>query len=98
MKRVINSIKKNRGETIAEALVAVLIMELVFVFLANAVVTSAGINARARNTDVSFEVNGTMVPGSYSAVIKQNGSVISGASSPVDLYKTDSGYYYYELH
>lgn len=97
MSRIINRLKKNKGETIAEALVAVLIMELVFVFLANAVITSAGINARARNTDISFEINGTRLPGSYSAVIKQNGSEISGASASVDLYKTDGGYYYYEV-
>lgn len=96
MKKMINRLKKNKGETIAEALVAVLIMELVFVFLANAVVTSAGINAKARNTDVSFEV-GTPVPGSYSAVITQNGSPLPGTSVAVDLYKTDSDYYYYEV-
>ena len=97
MKKIIGRLKKNKGETIAEALVAVLIMELVFVFLANAVITSAGINARARNTDVSFEVGGTAVPGSYSAVITQNGSALPGTSAAVDLYKTDSDYYYYEF-
>jgi len=98
MRKIINRLKKNKGETIAEALVAVLIMELVFVFLANAVVTSAGINARARNTDVSFEVGTVINTSDYSAVIKNNGySVIS---TEVDLYRTgsdaDNAYYYYE--
>lgn len=99
MRRIISRLKKNTGETIAEALVAVLIMELVFVFLANAVVTSAGINAKARNTDVSFEVNGSSVAGSYSAVIKHNETQVN--STAVNLYYTgndaDSGYYYYEV-
>lgn len=99
MRRMISRLKKNKGETIAEALVAVLIMELVFVFLANAVTTSAGINARARNTDVSFEVGTVINTADYSAVIKHNGATVE--STAVDLYRTggdaDSGYYYYEL-
>lgn len=84
----------NAGESIAETLVAVLIMALVFLMLTAAVMASARMNARLRNEDVTFETaSNELIADDYPVVI-----TVGGASGTVNaaLYKTANGYYYYE--
>ena len=54
MERISNRITSRAGESIAETLVAVLIMALAFLVLTGAVLTAARINARIQNKDVAF--------------------------------------------
>lgn len=49
-----NKLKDKRGETLIESLVSVLIAALAFAFLATAAVSAEKINAKTRNTDISF--------------------------------------------
>ena len=47
-------LKNQKGETLVETLVSLLIIVLVFVFLTASAVAAAKINAKIRDTDVSF--------------------------------------------
>ena len=51
-------IKAKKGESIAETLVAVLIMALAFLILVGAVMTAGRINARIKNGEVQFSTAG----------------------------------------
>lgn len=47
-------LQNRRGETLIETLTALLIATLVCLFLATAIVTGSRVNAKVRETDVSF--------------------------------------------
>ena len=49
-----NKLRNNRGETLVESLVSILIAVLAFGILATSVVTAEKINAKTRNTNVMF--------------------------------------------
>ena len=48
-------LQNRRGETLIETLTALLIATLVCLFLATAIVTGSRVNAKVRETDVSFQ-------------------------------------------
>ena len=50
-----NKLRNNRGETLVESLVSILIAVLAFGILATSVVTAEKINAKTRNTNVMFQ-------------------------------------------
>ena len=50
-----NKLRNNRGETLIESLVSILIAVLAFGILATSVVTAEKINAKTRNTNVMFK-------------------------------------------
>ena len=77
-----NKLRNNRGETLVESLVSILIAVLAFGILATSVVTAEKINAKTRNTNVMFQYDGEEANG------KKTGS------GPVSLYE-NNGYYYY---
>ena len=52
-------LKNSRGETLIETLAALLIAVLAFGALTTAVLTAGKINARVRDTDVSFRYSGS---------------------------------------
>ena len=86
--------RSNRGETIVESLVSMLIIALVFVFLTNAVMTSARINANVANAESSFETAKAKEKGAIHLIVDDN---------PTDarLYEVDDDdgearFYYYE--
>ena len=93
-----NKLKDNRGETLIESLVSLLILTMTFAFLAVASTTAARLNAKVRDTDVSFryEAEGT---NSKSASVTLEGSVsldgIKSGSQTVTLYE-NNGYLYYD--
>ena len=83
------------GESIAETLVAVLIMSLVFLMLAAAVVTSARVNGSFKNEDAVFETDSVeLIDDDFSVTISVDG--VSGGIVSADLYRTANGYCYYE--
>lgn len=92
-----NKLRNNRGETLVESLVSILIAVLAFGILATSVVTAEKINAKTRNTDVMFryataptEPTDPKNPPTVTLTGK-NGKTGSGT---VLLYE-NNGYYYY---
>lgn len=53
-------LRKNRGETLVETLMALTVAALVLLFLANAIFGAAKLNAAVRDTDVSFHYTGAV--------------------------------------
>ena len=83
------------GESIAETLVAVLIMSLVFLMLAAAVVTSARVNGSFKNEEAAFETGSAeLINDDFHVTISVDG--VSGGIVSADLYRTENGYCYYE--
>lgn len=86
-------LKQHTGETLAEVLIAVLVMVTAFVILTGAVVSAARINDRAKIKDASFTADGNR---SIQVAFFGSGSDVSTSVS-VRLYKDeDNGYYYYD--
>lgn len=91
-----NKLKDNRGETLIESLVSLLILTITFAFLAVASTTAARLNAKVRDTDVSFRYAAESID---SARVELQGSVsldgIKSGSQTVTLYE-NNGYLYYD--
>ena len=89
-----NRLKQKTGESIAETLVAVLIMAVAFLMLTGAVVTAARINNRIKNADVSFAAGTSEEPSPSKVTISLDGIA---AEVEVTVYQTETenGYYYY---
>ena len=91
-----NRLKDNRGETLIESLVSLLILTMTFAFLAVASTTAARLNAKVRDTDVSFRY---AEESTDDARVELQGSVsIDGIKSglqTVTLYE-NNGYLYYD--
>ncbi len=85
-------IKSNRGETLVESLVSLLVVSLTIAFLSVAVSTAAKLNTKLRNIDVSFRY--TSEPGK-TARVTVNGTNISEASKQITIYESN-GYLYYD--
>ena len=89
-----NKLKDKRGETLIESLVSVLIAALAFAFLATAAVSAEKINAKTRNTDISFRYTTVGTAGEADATVKLTGSRTLMSSGSVKLY-TYNDYHYY---
>ena len=91
-----NRLKDNRGETLIESLVSLLILTMTFAFLAVASTTAARLNAKVRDTDVSFRYAGESTD---NARVELQGSVsldgIKSGLQTVTLYE-NNGYLYYD--
>ena len=85
-----NKLRDNRGETLIESLVSILIAVLAFGILATSVVTAEKINAKTRNTNVMFHYDET---NKTKKDIELQGTDKTG-SGKVSLYE-NNGYYYY---
>ena len=92
-----SKLRDNRGETLIESLVSVLIAVLAFAVLATSVVTAEKINAQTRNTDVmlryatepTYPTNPTNPP-----TVTLNGKNGKNGTGMVSFYESN-GYYYY---
>lgn len=80
---------KRAGETVAETLVAVMIISMVFLFLAGAIVTAQRINTGIKPDEQAFRQDSA--DPTYNYIVKLNGTVVR-----VTLYQTENGYWYYE--
>ena len=91
-----NRLKDNRGETLIESLVSLLILTMTFAFLAVASTTAARLNAKVRDTDVSFRY---AAESTDNARVELQGSVsldgIKSGLQTVTLYEYN-GYLYYD--
>ena len=91
-----NRLKDNRGETLIESLVSLLILTMTFAFLAVASTTAARLNAKVRDTDVSFRYEAESTD---NARVELQGSVsldgIKSGLQTVTLYE-NTGYLYYD--
>jgi len=98
----VNKLKDKRGETLIESLVSVLIAALAFAFLATAAVSAEKINAKTRNTDISFRYTTVGTAGAAdekttseaAATVKLTGSFTLTSNGSVKLY-TYNDYHYY---
>ncbi len=86
-------LKKQNGETIAEALVSVLIAALCFVALQTSIVTSAKINKKSMEENVPFDVSNQSIE---NITVTINRTTSSKTITGITGYKTSGGYYYYE--
>ena len=92
-----NKLRNNRGETLVESLVSILIAVLAFGILATSVVTAAKINAKTRNTNVMFKYATAPTNSANPPTVTLTGEEANGkktGSGPVSLYE-NNGYYYY---
>ena len=91
-----NRLKDNRGETLIESLVSLLILTMTFAFLAVASTTAARLNAKVRDTDVSFRY---AEESTDDARVELQGSVsldgIKSGLQTVTQYE-NNGYLYYD--
>ncbi len=87
-------LKKTRGESIAETLVALLIASLGLMILAGAITTAAKINADLKNDEVVFREAQASVPGAV--YLSSDGPGHPSATVDVQVYTTGNGYVYYE--
>ena len=85
--------KNNKGETIVEALVSILLIALCFVALQTSIIASGKINAGAKEMIKSFVISDNdEIVDNASITIKRN----SGSTKiNIDVKKTANGYYYY---
>ena len=81
-----NKLRNNRGETLIESLVSILIAVLAFGILATSVVMAEKINAKTRYEEAT-KIDGKKVE------LKSTDKTQTG-SGPVSLYESN-GYYYY---
>ena len=91
-----NKLRNNRGETLVESLVSILIAVLAFGILATYVVTAEKINAKTRNTNVMFRYATAPTDPTNPPTVMLTGEGPNGktGSGKVSLYKSN-GYYYY---
>lgn len=88
-----NKLRDNRGETLVESLVSILIAVLAFGILATSVVTAEKINAKTRNTNVMFRYDEAKEIVDKKVELKSTDKTQTG-SGKVSLYE-NNGYYYY---
>lgn len=82
----------HKGETIVESLISVLIIVICFVALQSSILASARVNNKAKQINQPFQNNGTL-DYSLHVTIERNGSK---TNTDIEVYKEDTGYYYYE--
>lgn len=97
IKRIIKNnlnkkLKTNRGESMVETLISIMVLTFVFVMLSNTLVAVSKGNSAVLPEDTAFHYNGEKLT-SEKVKITINGvtSEVSGYS----VYKTDNDYYYY---
>ena len=89
-----NKLRDNRGETLVESLVSILIAVLAFGILATSVVTAEKINAKTRNTNVMFQYDTAIKIDDKDGKNVELKSTDKTGSGKVSLYE-NNGYYYY---
>ena len=83
----------NKGETIVETLVAVLMISLSFIMLAGAIVTASKINKTAYDSIKTFSMDNSVEISDFKLTIDD---IEVDVRKKVKEYKSSGGYYYYE--
>lgn len=92
-------LKSKRGETVAETLCAVLMISMVFLFLAGSIVTAARVNKEIAPEEKTFQQGvGTSASGqvTLNARFDWDPSIKAVSSMNVTIHRTGNGYVYYE--
>ena len=85
-------LKQKKGESIAEALVAILVIAFAFVIMTGAVAAAARVNETIKNDETAFPIEGTKANGdqAFSIGLYQKdvtaGSLVSAGEAPATLY------------
>ena len=88
MKKLLN----NKGESIIEVLVSLLIVALCILMLQGSIVTAAKINKKTQDDITPFYIDGSTSEFDSVTITRDTSSY----SQSVKGYKTSGGYYYYE--
>lgn len=86
----------NKGETIVETLVAILIVAVCFIMLQNAVVSSARLNSKSNDENEPFLIEDVVEQTSDNCKIYVTRNSVQTNVTSMKCYKTNGGYYYYE--
>lgn len=90
MKKLLN----NKGESIIEVLVSLLIAALCILMLQGSIVTAAKINKKTQDDITPFYIGDSKSSSAFDTVTITRGT--RSYSQSVKGYKTSGGYYYYE--
>ena len=85
--------RRNRGESISETLVAVLLLSLAFLVLTGSTLTAARINDSLKNEDAVFTAGTAVSPANWHVTLRMG---VQENRQAATLYETENGYYYYE--
>lgn len=90
-------LRSQRGDTLMETIVALLIVVLTMGFLATAIVTAARINATVRDTDTAVHYGDSADAAEKAMTVTQQSGTGSGGSvsKRVYVYEAEGGYRYY---
>lgn len=88
-------LRDHRGETMIESLAAVLLVTIIMIGLTTAIASAARVNAKVRDTDVSFQYADAPSK-TINVTVKESNVQIDTFSS--DEYTATNGYHYYEYH
>lgn len=89
-----DKLKSNKGETLIESLVALLVVAMAIAFLSTAVVTATDLNKRVRNNTNAFKYDGASVADAKAQVNIVGTTVTKTASSEVTVYAYGDHNYY----
>lgn len=86
----------NRGETLIESLVSILIVALIMLFLSNSIVAAAKINRQLRDTDIAFSYEDTPTREEMTMTVSgAGGNTVGYFTATVPGLTTENGYQYY---
>ena len=87
-------LRNRRGETLIESLAAVLLVTIVMVGLCTAVASAARVNAKVRDTDVSFQYADGETPTTVNITVTENNATKD--TFQANSYTAKNGYHYYQ--
>lgn len=87
--------RDNKGETIVETLVAILIVAVCFIMLETSIITATKLNISAENENAPF-VKDKSTKVSCTITIDRGSATSNEGDDRYKCYKTSTGYYYYE--
>ncbi len=82
-----------KGETIVESLISVLIIVICFVALQSSILASAKVNQKAKEINQPFQNNGTLDTHIKVSIVRNGNKTVTDRNV---YQETDTGYYYYD--
>ena len=90
-------LNSQKGETLVETLVAILIIAVGFIMLSGAIVAAARVNASVKNTEVVFNMAGQSSDETEASIVHGSGAGGQSTSVTVTKHKTENEYVYYSV-
>ncbi len=82
-----------KGETIVESLISVLIIVICFVALQSSILASAKVNQKAKEINQPFQNNGTLDTHIKVSIVRNGNKTVTDRNV---YQEKDTGYYYYD--